>query len=112
MTNTRSAEEDVFAAESPEEAGWESYLWGEDWSADAAFVKFIVDGGVDDAVHDDDDYSDFDDDDDKYEGDDDGAVHSDDDEDSNEECVQVKRLLLCLGRSDRAPVQAGQCHLS
>ena len=33
ITTIRSAEEDVFAAEanSPEEAGWESYLWGDDW---------------------------------------------------------------------------------
>ena len=31
MANIRSAEEDVFTAESPEEADWESYLWGEDW---------------------------------------------------------------------------------
>jgi len=29
-----SAEEDVFTAESPEEADWESYLWGEDWLND------------------------------------------------------------------------------
>ena len=109
MTITRSAEEDVFTAESPEEADWESYLWGEDWWAYAAFVKFIANDDIDDAVHDDD--SDFDDDDDKDEGDDNGAVHDDDDDDNNDG-VQVKRLLLCIGRSDGAPVQGGECHLS
>ena len=72
-------------------------------------MKFIANDDIDDAVHDDD--SDFDDDDDKDEGDDNGAVHDDDDDDNNDG-VQVKRLLLCIGRSDGAPVQGGECHLS